>query len=172
MSAIFKQLITEVVTIDWAHEKQHDGDHYFVKTFLVDTGGSGSTTFFAFTTPSNGDRIHAKARLIPDVDTEINIYEGSVITGGTPIAGMNNNRDSANVAGLAPVASPAHTTPGDLMWAARTGGGREAVGVAPGLNYEIIAKADTVYVFEIIKRTTADLVIDIDFWWYEHNFDS
>lgn len=33
------------------HYETHEGDHYFVKTFLVDTGGTGSTSYFAFTTP-------------------------------------------------------------------------------------------------------------------------
>jgi len=157
-----------VNVIDYSHHEMHSGSHYFIKTFLVDTGGSGSTSYFAFTTPNTSTRAHARALIAPDVDTEVNIYEGSVITGGTPVAGVNNDRESSNVAGLISVAAPAHTTPGALVWAARTGGGKNPVGVSPGFNYEIIAATDTVYVFEIIKRTTADLVVDIDFWWYEH----
>jgi len=157
-----------VNVVDYSHHEMHSGSHYFIKTFLVDTGGSGSTSYFAFTTPSNGARVHAKALIAPDVDTEINIYEGSVVTGGTPIDGVNNDRDSSNVAGLVAVTAPAHTTPGTAIWSARTGGGRNPVGVSPGFSYEIIAATDTVYVFEIIKRTTADLVVDVDFWWYEH----
>ena len=157
-----------LVQIDYAHYEMHEGDHYFIKTFIFDTGGTGNTTLFAFTTPTNGRRIHAKALLAPDVDFEISIYEGSVITGGTPVAGINNDRDSTNVAGLTAVASPTHVIPGLKIWTARNGGGKNAVGVAPGLNYEIIAKTNSTYVFEIIKRTTADGVVDIDFFWYEH----
>jgi hypothetical protein len=155
-------------TVDYAHHEMHAGSHYFIKTFLEETGGTGATNYFAFTTPDSDLQIHAKAKLAPDVDTEINIYEDADITGGTPIVGMNNCRCSTNVAQLAPVAAPTVNSNGTLMWAARNGGGREAVGVAPGLNYEIIVKRNTTYLFEIIKRTTADLILDIDFFWYEH----
>lgn len=98
----------------------------------------------------------------------MSIYEGSVIAGGTPITGYNNDRNSSNTPGLVTVGAPTHTTPGTKIWTSRTGGGRGPVGVAPEFGYEIIAKINTTYVFEIIKRTTANLVIDVDFWWYEH----
>lgn len=155
-------------TVDYAHHEMHGGSHYFIKTFLADTGGAGSTSYFAFTTPNTTKWVHAKALLAPDVDTEINIYEDATISGGTPVPGINNNRNSGNTAGLVAVSAPTVSVAGNKIWAARTGGSRNTVGVAPGSNYEIIAKQNSTYVFEIIKRTTADLVIDIDFYWYEH----
>jgi hypothetical protein len=154
--------------VDYSHHEMHAGNHYFVKTWLQETGGTGATNYFAFTTPDSDLQIHAKAKLAPDVDTEVNIYENASVTGGVSVPGMNNCRCSTNVAQLLPLAAPTVVDPGDLMWAARNGGGRNAVGVAPGFNYEIIVKRATTYLFEIIKRTTADLIIDIDFFWYEH----
>jgi hypothetical protein len=156
------------VSIGIEHHEMHEGDFYFIKTFLVDTEGTGNTTYFAFSTPNSGKRVHARAKLAPDVDTEVNIYEDATITGGVAVPGMNCDRESANTPTLVAVAGPVIDTPGNKIWAARNGGGRNPVGVAPGLNYEIIAKQNSVYVFEIIKRTTADLVVDIDFFWYEH----
>ena len=157
-----------IQTIPYEHHEMHSGSHYFIKTFITDTAGSGSTTYFAFTTPDSDLQIHAKAIIAPDVDYESNIYEGASITGGTPITGMNNYRDSTKTAQLTPVAAPTVVSAGNLIWASRNGGGKNAVGVAPGLNYEIIAKRNSTYLFELIKRTTANAVVDIDFFWYEH----
>lgn len=156
-----------VITINKEHYEIHEGDHYFIKTFLIDTAGTGSTTYFSFTTPNTSTRIHAKSLFSPDVDTEINIYENSIITDGSPITEQNNDRDSNNTAELVAVASPTIVVIGDKIWSARNGGGINPVGISPGFNYEIVAKTNTTYTFEIIKRTTADLIIDIDFWWYE-----
>ena len=157
-----------LLTIKNGHFETHEGDHYFVKTFLADAGGAASTTHFSFTTPDSEVQIHAKALLAPDADYQIDIQEGAVVSGGTPVTGMNNDRNSENVALLQPVASPSVDTPGDVIWSARNGGGKNPVGVAPGLNYEIIAKRNTTYVFELVKQGATSAVVDIDFWWYEH----
>jgi len=156
----------QVVSYD--HHEIHTGDHYFIKTWVEDTGASGNATFFAFTTPDSTKWIHAKALIAPDVDFTITIYEDGDITGGTPIPAINNNRNSSNTAGLVAVGSPTVNAKGRAIWAARNGGGRNAVGVAPAIGYEIIAKQNSTYIFELIKNTTADGVLDIDFFWYEH----
>lgn len=157
-----------VVNIDYEHFETHEGDHYFIKTYDLNTGGASSATYFGFTTPETNDtRIHARVWLAPDADTLITIYEGADIEGGVPVPGINNDRDSANVALLVPVAAPTVNELGDAIWVSRNGGGREPVGVTPGNNYEIIAKTNTSYVFELEKQTTADTIVNIDFWWYE-----
>ncbi len=157
-----------LIVISNEHHEVHEGDTYFIKTFLFDQEGSGNITYFSFTTPDTTKEIHAKVAISPDVDFEVEIFEDATVTGGTPIPGQNANRNSTNTADLAALAGPTVSVAGNLMWAARNGGGRDPVGVAPGLNYEIIAKRDSTYVFKITKRTTADGVVDIDFWWYEH----
>ena len=45
-------------------------------------------------------------KIAPDTDTVVTIFEGCNITGGTPVAGFNNDRDSSNVAVLQPLAAP------------------------------------------------------------------
>ena len=66
-------------------------------------------------------------------------------------------------------ASPTINDAGTTIWAARNGGGRNPVGVATGLNYEIIAKNNVTYCFVIEKETVSDTVVDIDFFWYEED---
>jgi len=156
------------IAIGFEHHEMHDGDHYFFKTSIEDTGGNGSTTTFSFTTPDTPTRIHAKALLAPDVDYTISIQEGAVVSGGVAVTGWNNDRDSSNTATLTALSGPTIDTPGTVIWNARTGGGRKPVGVAPGFNYEIIAKRNTTYAFTVVKEIAGVGIVDIDFWWYEH----
>lgn len=166
---LFDTKIAVPVVIDSTHHEIHEGDHYFIKTFLEVVGIEGTTNYFCFQTPNNGKRIHAKAIMAPDVDTEINIYEDASVTEGTPISSFNCDRESEKTAVLIAKAAPTIIDLGTKLWASRTGGGKNPVGVAPGLNYEIIAKRGSTYLFEIIKRNNSgDLIIDIDFFWYEH----
>lgn len=157
-----------VQSIDYEHFETHEGNHYFLKTFSENTGGQGTSDYFAFTTPlSNITRIHARVWLAPDIDYTITIYENATTTGGTPVPGFNNDRDSNNTALLLPVGAPTVNDIGYPIWVSRNGGGRNPVGVTPGNNYEIIAKGDTTYLFELTKEVTADGIVNIDFWWIE-----
>lgn len=159
----------KVVNMDKEHFEMHEGDHYFIKTWLENTGASETADYFAFTTPSTTTRIHAKTVLFADTDTIFNIYENCTISGGTPVPGINNDRDSTNVAELTPVAAPTILTTGYIIFSGRNGGGRNPVGVSLSGNYEIIAKTNTSYCFEIEKQTSADTVVDVDFFWYEED---
>ena len=158
-----------VVVIDKSHAETHEGDHYFFKSFIEDTGGAGSVTFFSFTTPNTTTRINARALLAPDVDFLVQIQEGAIITGGTPLEGFNNDRDSSNVAELITTINPIIVNGGTIIWTARNGGGKNPVGVSPGFNYEIIAKSNTTYIFNITKQVVQTGIIDVDFWWYEEH---
>lgn len=156
-----------IPVINKEHLEMHEGHHYFIKTWLENTGAALSSNNFAFTTPNTTTRIHAKTILHADTDTVFNIYENCAITGGTPVTGINNDRDSPNLAELIPVAAPTINIPGTLIFSGRNGGGRDPVGVALSGNYEIIARTNTTYCFVITKQTSADTVIDVDFFWYE-----
>ena len=156
-----------LVSINYEHHEMHEGHHYFIKTWIFDDNGAGNINYFSFTTPATETRIHAKTILFADTDIVFNIYENCTITDGVAVMGWNNDRDSANTAELIALAAPTVVDVGNLMFSGRTGGGRDAVGVSLSGNYEIIAATNETYCFEIVKQTTADTVIDIDFFWYE-----
>jgi hypothetical protein len=161
-------VFTAPVRIATEHHEMHEGDHYFIKTWLINTGADETFDTFSFTTPDTTTRIHAKTSISSDADAVIEISEGATVTGGVAGVGVNNDRDSANTPTMTLLVGPTISVAGDLIWGARTGGGRGPVGVGLGSNYEIIAKRNTTYTFKIIKKTSADTVSDIDFWWYEH----
>ena len=155
-------------TIPYEHHEIHNGTHYFVKTFVENTGGADTSNFFGFTSPNGSVWMHAKALLAPDTDVQIEIFEGADFSGGTPITAQKNNRNATREALSVQVAEPTVITSGTPFWVARNGGGRNPVGVAPGFNYEIVALSGTNYLFKLTKKTAADTIVDIDFFWYEH----
>ena len=144
----------EDISIDHEESQMHDGNHYFVKTFLADAGGAGAVTEFMFTTPDNSKRVHARSLLAPDADYTVEIFEGVTTSDdGTPIPTFNNDRDSVKTPELAPFAAPTVTDDGTLMWTGRSGGSNQKLGVAPGFNYEIIAKKNTKYLFRYVNAS-------------------
>jgi len=159
----------KVMTISKDHYEMHEGDHYFIKTWEFNDEGVNTFSYFSFCTPNTTTRIHAKAILFSDTDNTFEIFENATFTDGVPIAGQNNDRNSANIAELTAFATPNVSEEGDLMWAARNGGGRDPVGISLGLDYEIMARTDTCYLFKITKKSTADTVVDVNFFWYEEH---
>jgi hypothetical protein len=162
--------ITKGLTIiSTDHSEIHEGDFFFIKTYVI--APNDTPIYFTFTTPNDSKLIHARAELKANTEFEVNIYEGPTISAtGTPIAGINANRNSLNNATLLAFAAPTVTETGTLIWSAKVGAGRSS-GVLAGLNYEILAKKNTKYLFRIVR--VVDLAgladyLDVDFSWYEH----
>lgn len=156
-----------IINIPQEHHEIHEGDHYFVKDY-IDITGAGTITYFAFTTPDTTKWVHAKALFFGEGEFDIEIYEDATIVGGIAVTEQNCNRNSGNTPGLVAVSAPAVTGAGNLLWRGKTGSGRNTTGVLPGLNYEILAKQNSTYVFKITKIATGTHYLDFDFFWYEH----
>ena len=151
------------------HHEIHEEDHFYLKTFAESVGGLGSITEFIFTTPVGPKRMHAKMLLIPDSDFQIELFRGATYSApGIEMDTFNNDHDSTNEAETKAYVFPVITDDGQLVWNARSGGGKNPIGVAPALNYEIICATDTTYLFRLTKKITQAAIVDVDFWWYEH----
>ena len=88
-------------------------------------------------------------------------------SGGTPITFTNANGNSDNTPSLDAFAAPVVIADGTQFWHAKVGAGKSA-GVSNGLNYEIIAKRNTMYLFKIVKLGAVTEWIDVDFFYYQH----
>ena len=153
------------IVIDVEHHEIHEGDHYFIKG---QADISTNLTYFMFVTPDTTTRIHARSHIATEGEFVVEIFEGGTVSAnGTELTGINNERDSTNVATLVTYANPTVTGDGDFLWGARTGAGKDAT-VSLGQGYEIVVKRNETYIFKITKIGVQTLWVDSDFWWYEH----
>lgn len=158
-----------VLYLDHNLHEIHEGNHYFIKTWVLNDGVADTFSEFIFITPNTTTRIHAKVSIASDADSAFEIFEDAEVSAnGTAVVGINNNRDSTRVAELLAYSTPTVTDEGNLLWSARSGGGKEKSSVSPQTGYEIIAKTNAIYLFKLTKKTDVDTVIDIDFYWGEH----
>lgn len=154
--------------IEYEHSEIHNGDYYFYKTW-ADIDGAGTVAYFMFVTPDTTTQIHAKALVFGEAEFTLDICEGATVSAnGTQLVGRNCYRDSINQPELTLYSGPTVTDIGTIIWSGKTGSGRSQAGVAPGLNYEIIAKRNTKYLWRITKVPAGIHYVDADFFWYEH----
>ena len=149
------------------HHHCHHGDHWFIKTYMDIDKSVTPTSFMMFNTPPLPVRVHAKASLATDGEFTIKIYKDAIISDtGVPIVAQNNDQNITTPPALIPSAAPTVTDVGSLIWAGKVGISKTA-GVSQNLNYEIMAKSDSNYLYEIIKEDAGVNWLDVDFWWYE-----
>ncbi len=161
----------DLPTIDTAHKEMHEGDHYFNKAYITLT--TTTAQYFMFTTPTvSAARIHAKVNLLASELTQVSIYEDATVSAmGTSVTTFNNDRNSANTPELQAFSAPTVTGTGTTLWRSIFGGSGVfgQAGVSALENYEIIAKSNTKYLFEIIKQSSGTGYLDYDFFWYENS---
>ena len=158
----------EIVIIDNDHHEMQSGNHYFAAN-TVEIDGAGTVSWFMFTAPNTPTRIHAKALFDAEAEFKIEIRENGIYSSaGISVPTFNNDRDSENTSELEAYASPTVTNSGTFLWAKTVGSGKDSAGVTPGLNYEVIAKTGTVYLFKITKAASGTHWLNYDFFWYEH----
>lgn len=158
-------------TIEYEHHEIHEGNHYFIKTWLESDNAANTFQNFTFVTPdSSVAAIHAKAIFQFDADFTVSIWEDCVVEeNGTSITAYNNYRDSVNNAKIIAYANPTIIDSGTIIWTARTGGSKQPIGIANTIDYEIIAKENTQYCFSIEHNVVGTHYADINFFWYENN---
>jgi hypothetical protein len=164
---------TALVSMDIAHHEIHECCHFFTKTFAELVGGAGVVTYFMFITPPGPVEVNAKASFYADVEVELEIYEGAVVSdNGTEIDVEKNKRSCVDEPLIRAFVGPTVTDPGEEIWKAKTGSAKDATGVAPGFSYEIIVLPDTNYLWKVTKTAVQEGYIDADFWGYEHTPDN
>jgi hypothetical protein len=96
------------------------------------------------------------------------LYEGSVVTGGTPITAINKNRNSLITSQSAALSNPTVTTLGTpiLSQILIGGEGKKAGGGAVGSS-DLILKPLTTYLFRLTNVNSTDHAAEIVLEWYE-----
>ena len=158
-----------MLAVDMTEHMGHEGLHFYIKgvTYL---DGANATAYFMFDTPITPNKYaHVNAIISSEAEYNLVIFEDSVVSAsGFPVVNFNNDRNSAVVSELKAYAAPSITATGNKIWEAQTGTGKNSTGVSPALGYELIAKVDTTYLWQITKAAAGNHYVDYDFFWYEH----
>ena len=163
-----------IISIDHPHHEVHDGDHYNIRN--ITTLGSNAALEFGVSTPVGSKWAHMTFAIEGTSQTELRVWEGATLSGGTAITAINNNRNCGNISILTiksnPVVSGASATSGTLLEVHSKGlaGTNPAAADSFGSitrEDEMIMKSGTSYLYEIKSRDTNN-IIDYSATWYEH----
>ena len=163
-----------LMTIDLAHSKLHEGDHYEYTEFF--SLGDGNEKELIIITPNTTKWAHMLFNVIGALHTTVEIFEDTTwASTGTDFSAkiMNNNRNSSNESGLEIRGKGATGTDADLIFSSQFGndsgvGANRLVsgGTARG-DAERILKQNSKYLLTITSLSAVnELAIVLS--WYEN----
>lgn len=160
--------------IDYEHHEIHSGSHFFIE----EVGELAINTVYdiQFTTPDTTKWSHLTFKLDCESETEWYIYEGaSVITAGTTVNPVNNNRNSSTVSvntvamisngSVTDANADTDVSGATLLGRGIIGSGKGNLGNDTRAN-EIILKQNTTYCLRAVAVAAG--YIDFNITWYEH----
>jgi len=150
-------------TITYEHHEIHAGSHFMICGF--ETLALNAQANFVIITPNTTKWAHMTFAVEGTSQTEMYIYEGATVTGGTgtAVTAYNNNRNSATTSTMTILKNPTTTADGTLIYSQSKG----LAGTTPskasqegivGRDREIILKQNTAYIFRIISKDDDNIV--------------
>lgn len=146
---------------------------------IVDLGTISTTQYIGFTTPTGASGKYVHWRPI-GADTSANfikitLYEGDTYTGGSAVTPINRNRVLSDLTTdmqdfKSGVASTPSGTPIQIAGIGTAGNPTSRSGGAGGSEQELVLKADTSYVIEIVPDGSTDVTFDL-YWYEEDGYD-
>lgn len=151
----------------WAEHKLNDGELYIASDRV--TLGSAATRDFLVIVSDTGKVPHLVLFVNTSFQVQVDIYEKTTDTGGTPIDAISKNRNIAIVAETSIAHTPDGAVDGNLIFTttfglvdspiAKNGFEDSAIG-------HFILKRNTKYIFRITSAAAANIVAS-EFNWYE-----
>lgn len=159
-------------SISYAHHEIHGGKSYTQQDFAtVDSGGEFN---LGFTTENGSKWAHLTFEVLGTGQTEVKIYEGATLSGGTALSPPNRNRNAPDTSVMTitsnPVVSGSSPTSGTKLIAQSFGlDGTPVNTLGGGLrgDVEMILKSGTTYLLST-RSATAGNIITGKLNWYEH----
>jgi hypothetical protein len=158
-------------SIAYPHSEIHDGNSYVVEEGIQLNNAS---KVYLITAPNTTKWAHMTFYVDGAQDTSYTCAEGSTHTGGTAMAEINRNRNSANTAGVTITHTPAGAigTPTTLFSSqfgiATAAGGRGGGGGEGANREEFILKQNENVVCTVTALSANANNITVVFDWYEH----
>lgn len=161
----------KAITLD--HSYIHEG-HGFRALWKSESIAAAATEVASITTPNNGKYVHMRPAIFASTANllEVTIIEGAVVTGGTTVANVNQNRNSALTSAAVvkkgvTIGTPGTTTIG--LYTVGSGGVPAAPksGGSTGESNELVLKPNTTYSIALsnIGSVTATIAYASLFWY-------
>lgn len=133
--------------LDFSEQCINDGNRYMVGGYA--TIASGGTVNITMQTPDANELIHIHYRGELSGAATVDFYEDATgVSGGTPLAMVNKNRNSDAVSGAVVLFNPA-ATPGDRIDGFKYG----SAGGNPTRIRKMILKRNTAYLWRIVSQS-------------------
>jgi len=153
--------------IDYSHHEIHSASHYNRKNWL-DITGAGTTVDFLIVTPDTTKWAHLVYEFAGEAEFTLTAYEATTTSAdGTPLSTFNNQRNSANTAGVTLYSGPTVTDVGDEIWATKIGSSRNDTEGSRN-DDEWVLKQNTKYLLRVVKVATGTHWFAYNLEWYEH----
>ena len=149
--------------ISYPHHEIHGGNGYSASKKF--THGAGASPNILIVTPDTTKYAHLVFAIISNAVVEATIYEGTDYTGGSALAAVNRNRNSANTSVLTLTTDATGASKGTAIWTFKAGANKEIV-QAGNERLEFILKQNTKYLIETVGANGDLITALLD--WYEH----
>lgn len=162
------------ITVDIANHKAHEGSRFFLhEGFVLNSGATGSKEYL-ITTPDSSKWAHMTINVKGSLIFSLRFFEGTGKTAGTPMVGVDHNRNTANT----PTTIITHTPTGSegsglVLFTSRHGhptlfGGRGGEGGEGGGRDAITLKKNEKYSLLVTALSANDTNMTVDIDWFEH----
>lgn len=157
-------------TIDYEHHEIHSGSHFVYYDYDADVD-TAAPKYYRLTTPNTTSWAHIKFSLYSEGVGTWQLFENPTVNAaGTTQTAVNNNRNSATVAGLVIAVDPTSTADGTQIKVWRTGSGTTKASRAGGeasSQIELILKQNEDYFLKFTPDSN-NCKTKIGVFWYEH----
>ena len=158
----------ELVVIDFAHEKVHEGEHFFYRNFTI-IPNAGDYDIHFMTSNVTDTEIHMTIQVENEVLAEYTLYENvSIITNGSNITYFNRDRNIGDDNHIYLFLEPTYAN-GTIIAQNLFGSGKKFGGQGRDANELILRKNYTSYVLHIDNLASGSTNnINWVFDWYEY----
>lgn len=143
-----------LVVILAEHHEIHEGESYLVSYKSPDASPIADNATLIFVLTTAADQVHVIYDYSAGGDSEFELYEGCVVTGGTSMNYRNKNRNFPDAGGESVVRDPVVNNAGVLLEDTFSPGGTgpQSGGGIGGTRNEWILKPNTKYMFRATNR--------------------
>lgn len=159
-----------VVSTDYAHHENHDGNAYQITNSATLASGAASKIFINTPAASSGI-VHLIYQTRASGEANVKLYEFTEVSDiGTPKIPVNKNRTSSNISATSISLAPTVTALGNLISEAHFGSGQAQGGESRGIHEFVLRPLTSYFLNTVSEAANNDTFTEMD--WYEDSGDA